>query len=84
LEGFLTLRSPFFPDLADQCLNAGRIYMARKLGFNHPRMHSGSTHAAPTMTPVKRDGEKNVRDLANDTIHDDTDFPHDSILPFQI
>src|SRR5580698_5975962 len=37
--------------------------MAPKLGFNHSRMHSGSTHAASTVTPVKRHGEKNVRGL---------------------
>ena len=37
--------------------------MARKLGLDHSRMHSGGTHAASTVALVKRDGEKNVRGL---------------------
>src|SRR5579862_7780505 len=37
--------------------------MARKLGFNHSRMHSGGTHSASTVALVKRDGEKNIRGL---------------------
>ena len=60
-EGILSLRSPLFTDLVDERLKTGRINMARKLGFNDSRMHSGGADAASTVAPVERDGEKYVR-----------------------
>src|SRR5260370_20979677 len=63
LERFVPLRSAFLADLVDECLYLRRIQMTSELGPNHSRMHSGSTHPASTLAPVKRHAEKNVRGL---------------------